>query len=96
MPVRPISCDYLLNLGSPENASGIQSITVPMSDPMPALPRPTAEFYRPMPLYLTPRPKQRYWLHGILLLWTVFTTLVVGSHMQRNFGQGLSPPRRRR
>lgn len=62
-----------------------------MSDPTPALPRPTAEFYRPMPLYLTPRPRQRYWLHGILLLATVFTTLVVGSHMQRNFDQGLSP-----
>jgi membrane-associated protease RseP (regulator of RpoE activity) len=38
-----------------------------------------------------PRPKQRYWLHGILLLATIFTTLVVGSHMQHNFQQGLSP-----
>ena len=62
-----------------------------MSDPSPALPTSTAEYYRPMPVYLAPQPKQRYWLHGILLLATVFTTLVVGSYMQQNFDNGLSP-----
>lgn len=50
-----------------------------------------AEYYAPMPVYLAPRPKQRYWLHALLLLATFFTTLVVGSHMQHNFQQGLSP-----
>jgi membrane-associated protease RseP (regulator of RpoE activity) len=29
--------------------------------------------------------KQRYWLHALLLLLTVLTTLVVGAHMQDNF-----------
>jgi membrane-associated protease RseP (regulator of RpoE activity) len=37
-----------------------------------------------------PRPRQLYWLHALLLLTTIFTTLVVGSHMQHNFQQGLS------
>src|SRR5246500_1678858 len=62
-----------------------------MSEPTPALPTSTAEYYRPMPVYLAPRPRQRYWVHGILLLATVFTTLIVGAQMQRNFDRGLSP-----
>src|SRR5437660_8284747 len=62
-----------------------------MSDPSPPLPTSTAEYYRPIPVYLAPRPKQRYWLHGILLLATVFTTLVVGANMQSNFDRGISP-----
>ena len=61
-----------------------------MSEPTPALSKSTLEYYAPVHV-LTPRPKQRYWLHGILLLTTIFTTLVVGSHMQHNFQQGLSP-----
>src|SRR6202008_1724204 len=61
-----------------------------MSDPSPAFPTSTAEYYRPMPVYLAPRPKQRYWLNGILLLATVFTTLVVGSHFQYNYLHQLS------
>lgn len=61
-----------------------------MSDPSPAFPTSTAEYYRPVPVYLAPRPKQRYWLHGILLLATVFTTLVVGSHFQYNYLHQLS------
>jgi membrane-associated protease RseP (regulator of RpoE activity) len=61
-----------------------------MSEPTPAIPSTTAEYYRPVPLYLPPRPKQRYWLHALLLLATIFTTLIVGSHMQRNFLEGRS------
>jgi len=61
-----------------------------MSEPTPALSKSTLVYYAPVHV-LTPRPKQRYWLHGILLLTTIFTTLVVGSHMQHNFQQGLSP-----
>jgi membrane-associated protease RseP (regulator of RpoE activity) len=33
-------------------------------------------------------PRQRYWLHALLLLATCFTTLVVGAHMQHNFALG--------
>ena len=35
--------------------------------------------------YLVPAPKQRYWLHALLLVATIFTTLVVGARMQFNF-----------
>jgi hypothetical protein len=62
-----------------------------MSDPARTISTSPAEYFAPMPVYLAPRPKQRYWLHGLLLLATIFTTLVVGSHMQQNFDQGLSP-----
>src|SRR5437667_12047463 len=59
-----------------------------MSDPTPALP-PTIDYYRPSEIYL-PRPqKRRYWLHILLFLATVFTTLVVGAHMEFNFQNDL-------
>ncbi|HEY6769858.1 MAG TPA: site-2 protease family protein [Candidatus Sulfotelmatobacter sp.] len=47
------------------------------------------------PEYLLPavtwveRPKQRYWVHGLLLLLTCFTTLVMGARMQYNFQHNL-------
>ncbi|HST08967.1 MAG TPA: site-2 protease family protein, partial [Terriglobales bacterium] len=56
-----------------------------MSDPTPAIPQSTVEYYAPMPVLLAPRRRQRYWLHAVLLLATIFTTLVVGSHFQYNF-----------
>ncbi len=34
-------------------------------------------------------PPSRYWLHALLLLATIFTTLVVGARMQFNFLHGL-------
>lgn len=37
------------------------------------------------------RPRQRYWLHGLLLLTTAFTTLVVGAGLQASFHHGLPP-----
>ncbi len=37
------------------------------------------------------RPRQRYWLHIVLLLATCFTTLVVGARMEYNF-QHDQPP----
>jgi membrane-associated protease RseP (regulator of RpoE activity) len=58
-----------------------------MSDPTPAIPQSTVEYYTPMPVLLVPRRRQRYWLHAVLLLATIFTTLVVGSHFQYNFDQ---------
>jgi len=36
-------------------------------------------------VYVAHQPKQRYWLHAILLLLTCFTTLVVGARMEFNF-----------
>ena len=59
-----------------------------MSDPTPPLP-PTIEYYRPSELYV-PRPqRRRYWLHILLFLATIFTTLVVGAHMEFNFQNNL-------
>src|SRR5579862_7695070 len=56
-----------------------------MSEIIPPTSSSTAEYYRPMELVYVPRPKQRYWLHALLLLLTIFTTLVVGARMQYNF-----------
>ena len=55
-----------------------------MSDPTPPLTS-TAEYYRPVQVWVVQPPKQRYWLHALLLVLTVFTTLVVGARMQYNF-----------
>jgi Zn-dependent protease len=61
-----------------------------MSDPTPPLTSPP-DFYRPVQVWLVNPPKQRYWLHALLLLLTIFTTLVVGAHMEYNFLRGLPP-----
>jgi hypothetical protein len=60
-----------------------------MQESVPSIPSSTSEYYRPAPLYVAPRPRQRYWLHGLLLLLTCFTTLVVGARMQFNFAHNL-------
>ncbi len=56
-----------------------------MSEIIPPVPSSTSEFYRPLEIVYVPRPKQRYWLHGLLLVATIFTTLVVGARMEYNF-----------
>ena len=61
-----------------------------MSDPTPAIPTSTTDYYRPMPVFVPRPPRQKYWLHALLLLLTFFTTTVVGSHMQDNFQNGWS------
>ncbi len=38
-----------------------------------------------MEVFVVSPPEQRYWIHAVLLLATVFTTVVVGSRMQFNF-----------
>src|SRR5262249_26958298 len=50
-----------------------------------------AEIYSPdtSSLVYYRRPKPRYWLHGLLLLLTVFTTLIVGSRLESNYLNGL-------
>lgn len=45
----------------------------------------TLEYYVPLPAPVGPPPRERYWLHVLLLLATVFTTLVVGARLQFNF-----------
>jgi len=45
----------------------------------------TLEYYHALPQPIGRRPGDRYWLHGLLLLATVFTTLVVGARMEFNF-----------
>jgi membrane-associated protease RseP (regulator of RpoE activity) len=48
----------------------------------------TVEYMRPIPIPEPRVPKKRYWLHGLLLLATCFTTLVMGARMQYNFQHG--------
>jgi membrane-associated protease RseP (regulator of RpoE activity) len=55
-----------------------------MSEP----PSPTPSTYElpaPVEVFVVPRRRTRYWLHALLLLATVFTTLVVGARMEFNF-----------
>ena len=56
-----------------------------MSEPTPPIASPTIEYFRPAPAWVPRAPKQRYWLHLLLLLATCFTTLVMGARMQYNF-----------
>ena len=55
-----------------------------MPDLIPSVPA-SAEVPHPIELIYLPRRKPRYWLHGLLLLATIFTTLVVGARMEFNF-----------
>lgn len=43
----------------------------------------------PQVLNAAPAPKRRYWLHILLLVLTLFTTLVVGARLQYNFAHDL-------
>jgi hypothetical protein len=49
----------------------------------------TTEYYRPVEVFVAHPPKQSYWLHIVLLLATIFTTLVVGSRMEFNYRHNL-------
>lgn len=55
-----------------------------MPDPNLSLTASTRDYTLPAPAWVV-EPRQRYWLHGLLLLLTCFTTLVVGARMQYNF-----------
>lgn len=55
-----------------------------MSDPIPPVSS-TTDFYRPLEVFVVHPPKQRYWIHVLLLLATVFTTLITGARMEFNF-----------
>jgi membrane-associated protease RseP (regulator of RpoE activity) len=45
----------------------------------------TTDYYRPVEVFVVQPPRQRYWLHIVLLLATICTTLVVGARMEFNF-----------
>lgn len=45
----------------------------------------TLEYYRALPVPQGAPPRQRYWLHALLLLATCFTTLIMGARMEYNF-----------
>ena len=61
-----------------------------MSDLNPPLPPPTAE-YLPAEVYVIQPPNPRYWLHILLFLATIFTTLVVGAKMEFDFLHSVPP-----
>jgi len=62
-----------------------------MSELNSPIPTSTVEFYRPLPRPVERRPRERYWLHALLLVATAFTTLVVGARMEFNFLHNLPP-----
>ena len=45
----------------------------------------TYELYRPLEVFVMQPPRRRYWLHALLFLLTVLTTLIVGARLQFNF-----------
>jgi len=61
----------------------------PLSPPEPPVPSSTFELYRPLEMYVVEPPRRRYWLHALLFLLTIFTTLVVGARLQYNFHANL-------
>src|SRR5277367_3934785 len=73
----------------------MSEIIPPDSTPIYPAPTPgTVEYYRPgwrspASAYVIMPPKPRYWLHALLLLATIFTTLVVGARMESNFQHNL-------
>lgn len=62
-----------------------------MSEPYSPIPSSTLDYYHALPVPSGERPRERYWLHGLLLVATAFTTLVVGARMQFNFLHNLPP-----
>jgi membrane-associated protease RseP (regulator of RpoE activity) len=56
-----------------------------MPEFLPPVSTSTTDYYRPVEVFVVQPPKQRYWLHIVLLLATIFTTLVVGARMEFNF-----------
>ena len=59
-----------------------------MSDPTPPFSA-TYEVPQAVEVYVVPRPRRRYWLHALLFLATIFTTLCIGAHMQDTFNKNL-------
>jgi membrane-associated protease RseP (regulator of RpoE activity) len=62
-----------------------------MSELNSQIPDSTIEYYRALPRPAARRPRERYWLHALLLVATCFTTLVVGARMEFAFLHNLPP-----
>jgi len=62
-----------------------------MPERNPPIPTSTIEYYYALPRPTGRRPRERYWLHALLLAATCFTTLVVGARMEFNFLHNLPP-----
>jgi membrane-associated protease RseP (regulator of RpoE activity) len=62
-----------------------------MSEPNSPIHSSTLEYYHALPEPVGRRPRERYWLHALLLVATCFTTLVVGARMEFNFLHALLP-----
>src|SRR5690348_923731 len=60
-----------------------------MPDILPPVNSPVAEYHTEV--YVVEPPRDRYWLHTLLLLATIFTTLVMGARMQFNYEHNLPP-----
>jgi membrane-associated protease RseP (regulator of RpoE activity) len=60
-----------------------------MSEPGTSIPSSTLEYYQQIPAPEGKPPRPRYWLHGLLLLATCFTTLIVGTRLEFNFQNNL-------
>jgi membrane-associated protease RseP (regulator of RpoE activity) len=61
-----------------------------MSEPSLPIPSSTIEYYHALPVPEA-APRERYWLHLLLLVATCFTTLIVGARMEFNFLHNLPP-----
>ncbi len=77
-------------IATPILVHSTRSIKVFMSDLNPALSVPTVD-YLPAEIYVVRPPPQRYWLHLLLFLGTIFTTLVVGAKMEFDFLNNIPP-----
>lgn len=62
-----------------------------MSESNPPISSSTVEYEFPLPEPTGEPPSEQYWLHGLLLLATCFTTMVVGSRMEFNFLHNYPP-----
>lgn len=62
-----------------------------MSDPISSIPTSTAEYRPPVQVWVRHPRKQRYWLHILLLVLTICTTLLVGTHFEYNYQHHLAP-----
>jgi membrane-associated protease RseP (regulator of RpoE activity) len=62
-----------------------------MSEPGLSIPSSTFDYHQVLPTPEGPPPRPRYWVHGLLLLATCFTTLVVGARLEFNFLHNLPP-----
>jgi membrane-associated protease RseP (regulator of RpoE activity) len=56
-----------------------------MPEPESPISSSTIEYYQPLPAPVGRPPRERYWLHALLLLATCVTTLVVGARLEFNF-----------